>query len=237
MASAARAMDVPVGVAGTVEEAILSRRSIRAYTDRPVPRELIQRLLELAGRAPSGNNIQPWRVYVFTGKPLAALGRAMQEAFLADEPGHGREYEYYTDPLVEPYLGRRRACGWGLYGLLGIGRGDFAASRAYHATNYNFFGAPAGLVFTIDKQLAIGSWLDYGMFLGTLMVAARGFGLATCPEASIASYPKIVRAHAGIGEDEIVVCGMALGYPRADAPINGFQPERTETSEFTTFLE
>lgn len=237
MAGAARAMDVPVGIAETVEGAILSRRSIRAYTERPVPRELILRLLELAGRAPSGNNIQPWRVYVFTGKPLAALGRAMQQAFLADEPGHGREYEYYTDPLVEPYLGRRRACGWGLYGLLGIGRGDFAASRAYHATNYNFFGAPAGLVFTIDKKLAIGSWLDYGMFLGTLMVAARGSGLATCPEASIASYPKIVRAHAGIGEGEIVVCGMALGYPRADAPINGFQPERIETGEFTTFIE
>lgn len=236
MPSAARAVDNPAGVAETVEEAILSRRSIRAYTGRAVPRELIRWLLELAGRAPSGNNIQPWRAYVFTGKPLEALGRAMQEAFLSDQPGHGREYEYYTDPLVEPYLGRRRACGWGLYGLLGIGRGDFAASRAYHATNYNFFGAPAGLVFTIDRKLAVGSWLDYGMFLGTLMVAARGFGLATCPEASIASYPKIVRAHAGIGEDEIVVCGMALGYPRADAPINGFQPERIDPSEFAIFL-
>lgn len=236
MAGAARAVEIPVGVAQSAEEAILSRRSIRAYTGRAVPRELIRRLLELAARAPSGNNIQPWRVYVFTGEPLLALGRAMQAAFLADEPGHGREYEYYTEPLVEPYLGRRRACGWGLYGLLGIGRGDFAASRAYHATNYNFFGAPVGLVFTIDRKLAIGSWLDYGMFLGSLMVAARGFGLATCPEASIASYPKIVRAHAGIGEDEIVVCGMALGYPRADAPINGFQPERIDPSEFATFI-
>ena len=236
MSSPARAKGSAADAAADVEAAILSRRSIRAYAERPVPRPVIRRLLELAGRAPSGNNIQPWRVYVFSGEPLEALGRAMQQAFLADEPGHSREYQYYTETLAEPYLGRRRACGWGLYGLLGIGRGDFAASRAYHATNYNFFGAPAGLVFTIDRALAIGSWLDYGMFLGTLMVAARGFGLATCPEASIASYPKIVRAHAGIGEDETVVCGMALGYPAEGAAINAFQPDRIAPEEFARFI-
>lgn len=228
---------VALGPARDVEEAVLTRRSIRAYSDRPVPRALLERLLELAGCAPSGNNIQPWRVQVFTGKALGALSRAMREAYLADEAGHGREYEYYTDPLHEPYLGRRRACGWGLYGLLGIGRGDYAASRAYAARNYEFFGAPVGLVFTIDRALAIGSWLDYGMFLQTLMLVARGFGLHTCPQASIASYPKIVRAHAGIGDEEVVVCGIALGYARDSEPINGFQPERIPIADFVRFIE
>ncbi len=220
-----------------VEEAVRSRRSVRAYSDRPVPRALIERLLELAGRAPSGTNIQPWRVSVFTGKGLEALTRAMQRAFLENEPGHAREYDYYTEPLSEPYLARRRACGWGLYGLLGIGRGDFAASRAHHARNYEFFGAPVGLVFTIDRTLAIGSWLDYGMFLQTLMLAARRFGLHTCPQAAIASYPRIVRVHAGLGEEVVVVCGMALGYARADERINAFQPERIPVSDFATFIE
>lgn len=225
------------GPARDVTEAVLTRRSVRAFSSRPVPRALVERLLELAGRAPSGNNIQPWQVRVFTGKPLEALTRAMREAFLANEPGHEREYDYYTDRLCEPYLGRRRACGWGLYGLLGIPRGDYAASRAYAARNYDFFGAPVGLVFSIDRALAIGSWLDYGMFLQTLMLAARHFGLHTCPQASIASYPKILRAHAEIGEEEVVVCGMALGYAGADERINTFQPTRIPVSEFATFIE
>ncbi len=225
------------GPARDVEEAILTRRSVRAYSGRPVARALIERLLELAGRAPSGNNIQPWRVHILTGRRLKALSEAMQKAFLEEEPGHGREYDYYTETLFEPYLGRRRACGWGLYGLLGIARGDYAASRAYHARNYDFFGAPVGLVFTIDRRLAVGSWLDYGMFLQTLMLAARGFGLHTCPQASTANYPKILRAHLAIGEEEIVVCGMALGYALSEERINGFQPQRVPVADFASFLE
>lgn len=214
-----------------------TRRSIRAYKPDTVPREVLREIVELGRHAPSGSNIQPWRVHVLTGAALACLGNAIQRAFLSDEPGHVRDYEYYTDPIVEPYLARRRQCGWGLYGTLGIGRGDHDKSKAYRATNYNFFGAPAGLVFTIDRKLEKGSWLDYGMFLQTLMLAARARGLHTCPEASIASYPDIVRRELGLSDDWIVICGMAMGYADPDAVVNTFQPPRIAVDEYAVFLE
>lgn len=214
-----------------------TRRSIRAYKPDAVPREVLREIVELGRHAPSGSNIQPWRVHVLTGSALARLGGALQRAFLGDEPGHHRDYEYYTDPIVEPYLARRRQCGWGLYGTLGIGRGDHDKSRAYRARNYNFFGAPAGLVFTIDRKLEKGSWLDYGMFLQTLMLAARARGLHTCPEASIANYPDIVRRELGLGADRVVICGMAMGYADPQAVINSFQPPRIAVDEYATFLE
>lgn len=214
-----------------------TRRSIRAYKPDAVPREVLREIVELGRHAPSGSNIQPWRVHVLTGSALARLGGAMQRAFLDDEPGHHRDYEYYTDPIVEPYLARRRQCGWGLYGTLGIGRGDHEKSRAYRATNYNFFGAPAGLVFTIDRKLEKGSWLDYGMFLQTLMLAARARGLHTCPEASIASYPDIVRRELGLSADWVVICGMAMGYADPQAVVNTFQPPRIAVDEYAVFLE
>jgi nitroreductase len=214
-----------------------TRRSIRAYKPDAVPREVLREIVELGRHAPSGSNIQPWRVHVLTGSALARLGGAMQRAFLDDEPGHHRDYEYYTDPIVEPYLARRRQCGWGLYGTLGIGRGDHEKSRAYRATNYNFFGAPAGLVFTIDRKLEKGSWLDYGMFLQTLMLAARARGLHTCPEASIASYPDIVRRELGLSADWVVICGMAMGYADPHAVVNTFQPPRIAVDEYAVFLE
>ena len=150
-----------------------TRRSIRAYKPDRVPPRSCARSWHSARQAPSGSNIQPWRVHVLTGATLKRVGAAIQQAFLTDEPGHKRDYDYYTDPIEEPYLARRRQCGWGLYGTLGIGRGDHAKSKAYRAGNYNFFGAPAGLIFTIDRDLEHGSWLDYGMFLQTIMLAAR----------------------------------------------------------------
>jgi len=191
----------------------------------------------LGRHAPSGSNIQPWRVHVLTGAALARLGSAMRKAFLDDEPGHQRDYDYYTDPILEPYLARRRQCGWGLYGTLGIGRGAHEQSKAYRATNYDFFGAPAGLVFTIDRQLEKGSWLDYGMFLQTIMLAARARGLHTCAQASIASYPDIVRRELGISDEWIVICGMALGYADPDAIINTFQPPRIALDEYAVFMD
>jgi nitroreductase len=214
-----------------------TRRSIRAYTTDRVPPATLREIVALAGQAPSGSNIQPWRVHVLTGATLQRLGTAMQQAFLTDEPGHRRDYDYYTDPIEEPYLARRRQCGWGWYGTLGIGRGDHAKSKAYRAGNYNFFGAPAGLVFTIDRKLERGSWLDYGMFLQTIMLAARARGLHTCAEAAIASYPDIVRRELGITPDWIVICGMALGYADADAIVNTFRPPRIELQEYAVFLD
>ena len=219
-----------------VFDAARTRRSIRAYKPDAVPGETVREIVALGRHAPSGSNIQPWRVHVLSGATLKRVGSAIQQAFLDDEPGHKRDYDYYTDPVYEPYLARRRQCGWGLYGLLGIGRGDRERSKAYRATNYDFFGAPVGLVFTIDRGLEKGSWLDYGMFLQTIMLAARARGLHTCAEAAIASYPDIVRRELDIGEQWVVICGMAMGYADPDALINTFQPPRIEVDEYAVFL-
>lgn len=214
-----------------------TRRSIRAYTPATVPRDTLRAIVELARHAPSGSNIQPWQVHVLTGATLARVGGAIRQAFLSDAPGHVRDYAYYTDPVTEPYLARRRQCGWGLYGALGIARGDHEKSKAYRAQNYVFFGAPAGLVFTIDRALEKGSWLDYGMFLQTIMLAARALGLHTCAEASIANYPDIVRRELGLDAGCVVVCGMALGYADAAAVVNTFQPPRIALEDYATFLD
>jgi nitroreductase len=214
-----------------------TRRSIRAYKPDAVPQAVLREIVELGRHAPSGSNIQPWRVHVLTGATLQRLGRAIKTAFLNDEPGHRRDYEYYTDPVFEPYLARRRACGWGLYGRLGIGKGDHEKSKAFRARNYEFFGAPAGLVFTIDRRLEKGSWLDYGMFLQTIMLAARARGLHSCAEASIASYPDIVRRELAIGGDWVVICGMALGYADEREVVNSFQPERIALEDYAIFLD
>jgi nitroreductase len=223
--------------ASDVFAAARTRRSIRAYKPDPVPPETLREIVALARHAPSGSNIQPWRVHVLTGAALERMGNAIQRAFLDDEPDHQRDYNYYTDPIYEPYLARRRQCGWGLYGTLGIARGDREKSKAYRATNYNFFGAPAGLIFTIERRLEKGSWLDYGMFLQTIMLAARAKGLHTCPEAAIASYPAIVRRELGLSADWVVICGMAMGYADPDAVINSFQPPRIAVDEYAVFLD
>lgn len=214
-----------------------SRRSIRAYKPDPVPLQLLRDIVELGRHAPSGSNIQPWRVHVLTGATLKRVGSAIQSAFLSDEPGHQRDYDYYTDPVFEPYLKRRRECGWGLYGTLGIGRGEHEKSKAYRASNYTFFGAPAGLVFTIERKLEKGSWLDYGMFLQTLMLAARAKGLHTCAEASIASYPDVVRRELSLSNDWVVICGMAMGYADNTAVVNTFQPSRIALDEYAIFVD
>ena len=222
--------------ATTVAKAIVSRRSVRAFLATPVPRETLHQLLRIASQAPSGSNIQPWRVHVLTGAALDRLRGAMRRDFLAGEP-HEREYKYYTDPVFGPYLARQRACGWGLYGTLGIAGGEREKSRAYRATNYEFFGAPAGMVFTIDRRLELGSWLDYGMFLQSIMVAARGFGLHSCPEASIAEFPAIIRSQLGVPDSEMIICGIALGYADHQAIINGFRTVREPVAAFATFHE
>lgn len=214
-----------------------TRRSIRAYKSDPVPPQTLRDIVELGRHAPSGSNIQPWRVHVLTGATLKRVGTAIQSAFLSEEHGHKRDYDYYTDPVFEPYLKRRRECGWGLYGILGIGRGDHEKSKAYRASNYTFFGAPAGLIFTIERKLEKGSWLDYGMFLQTLMLAARAKGLHTCAEASIASYPDVVRRELGLSDVWVVICGMAMGYADNAAIVNTFQPSRITLDEYATFLD
>ena len=230
--------NAPVTAASrTAAEAIQSRRSIRAYRADPVPRELIEEVLQLASHAPSGSNLQPWQVHVLSGETLARVGGALTAAFLGDEPGHQRDYKYYTDPLFEPFIARRKVCGVGLYNTLGILRDEKDRMKAQRALNYSFFGAPVGLIFTIDDRLEKGSWLDYGMFMQTIMIAARGAGLHTCPQASIGEFPDIVRRELKLSANQIVVAGLAMGFADADAIVNTFSPPRETISSFATFHE
>ena len=221
---------------GPTDEAIRTRRSVRAFLPTPVPQETVEELLTLASRAPSGTNVQPWKVHVVSGEKRLALSRAMQEAI--DRDGHDsfkREWNYYPERWREPYIGRRRKIGWDLYGLLGIKKGDFEKTERQHRRNYDFFDAPVGLVFTLDEDLEIGSWLDLGIFIGTLMIAARGLGLDTCPQAAIANAHTVLRERLGIPQNEIVICGMALGYENKAAPENALVTERANANEFATF--
>ncbi len=161
----------------------------------------------------------------------------MQSAFLSGEEGHKRDYAYYTEALFEPYLSRRRASGWGMYNVLGIKKGETEKMRAQRAMNFVFFGAPVGLILTIERRLERGSWIDCGMFLQNIMLLARARGLGTCPQASLGEFPDIIRSELNIPAEQIVVGGISLGYPDPDAPINEFQPERELLSEFVTYWE
>jgi nitroreductase len=220
----------------TVEEAIVGRRSNRAFLPQPVPRELIARILEIAGHAPSGSNIQPWRVWVLDGAVKQALSHEMCELYDAGKGGQ-REYNYYPVKWFEPYLARRRACGWGLYGVLGIGKGDKDKMHAQHRRNFLFFDAPVGLIFSVHRDLEQGSWLDYGMFLQNIMLAARPFGLETCPQAAFLEFSHLLQRRLAIPAEQTIVCGMALGYPDRNDPVNAFSPKRIGVEEFVTFVE
>lgn len=213
-----------------------SRRSVRAFLPTPVDRATVQELLELASRSASGSNIQPWKVHVCTGEVRERLSATILQALDRDGPGaYQREWNYYPVNWREPYIGRRRRIGWGLYGLLGIAKGDYEATERQRRENYRFFGAPVGLVFTLDQDLEIGSWLDLGIFLGSLMVAARGHGLDTCAQAAFADFHTLIRPILGIPDTEIVICGMALGHADPDAVVNRLATERAPVAEFATF--
>ncbi|HKM61546.1 MAG TPA: nitroreductase [Acidisphaera sp.] len=219
-----------------VDHAITSRRSVRAFLPTPVPRETVEAILNISARAPSGTNMQPWRVHVLAGEERRRLSDAVRPAFLSGGgPESGSEYAYYPDKFFEPYLSRRRKVGWDLYGLLGIAKGDVARMLAQHARNFDFFDAPVGMICTIDRRLKIGSWLDYGMFLENMMIAARARGLDTCPQAAWAPMHAVVRRVLELAPEELVVCGMALGYADPDAPENRLVTERVPASAFATF--
>jgi nitroreductase len=222
-----------------VDNAITSRRSIRAYLPTPVPRADIEQLLQVAARAPSGTNTQPWKVYVLTGERKRALSAAILAAHNDPEQArlHTEEYAYYPREWVSPFIDRRRKVGWDLYALLGLTRENKAGMAAQHGRNYDFFGAPVGLIFTIDRIMEQGSWLDYGMFLQSIMVAARGRGLDTCPQAAFTQYHKIIEEMLSIPDNETVVCGMAMGYADMDKVENSLVTERMAVSEFVKFLD
>lgn len=235
----------PVDLAETmaaVEAAISSRMSVRAFTPQDVSRETLKDILQVASRAPSGTNTQPWKVYVMQGrsrqtlvdKVCAAHDAMRVDPALAAE--YTEAYDYYPEKWVSPYIDRRRENGWGLYGVLGIGKGDKDKMHLQHQRNYRFFDAPVGLMFTIDRVMGRGSLLDYGMFLQNLMVAARGRSLHTCPQAAWNSFASIILPHIGAGPDEMLVCGMALGYADEQAVVNTFKTPRVPVEAFTHWL-
>jgi nitroreductase len=231
---------VPTGKAETVEDAIATRHSIRAYLPDSVSKESVAEIVDLSARAPSGTNMQPWQVYVLAGAAKEALSRDILAAHDAQhEPGgegHAAEVRYYPREFFEPYLGRRRKIGWDLYGLLGIEKGEKEKMHAQHGRNYSFFGAPVGMIFTIHRDLETGSWLDYGMFLQNVMLAARGRGLHTCPQAAFTQYHKIIRRHLPLTDDEVVVCGMSMGYADPAAIENTLYTEREPVETYTKFV-
>ena len=225
-----------------VEHAITSRMSVRACSNQEVPKETISQLLELASRAPSGTNTQPWKVYVLQGASRDELVTkicAAHDALRADPAlvsVYQEAYDYYPEKWVSPYIDRRRENGWSLYGLLGIGKADKDKMHMQTQRNYRFFDAPVGLMFTIDRVMGRGSLVDYGMFLQSLMIAARAKGLSTCPQAAWNVFGRIVMPHIGAGADEMLVCGMALGYAEPGELVNTFHTPRVPVEEFTRWL-
>lgn len=222
-----------------VDAAIASRRSIRAFLPTPVAREDIEAILDVSARAPSGTNIQPWRVTVLTGAAKERLSDAILKVYHDKEAAseHIEEYAYYPRQWVSPFIERRRKVGWDLYALLGLTREDKVGMAAQHGRNYRFFDAPVGLIFTIDRVLEQGSWLDYGMFLQNIMVAARGRGLDTCPQAAFTQFHRIISEQLGLPANETVVCGMALGYADPARIENSLITERVPVGEFVRFLD
>jgi len=217
-----------------VIKAISGRSSIRAFLPKPVSREIVTAILDAARWAPSGVNCQPWHVAVVTGKTKKQIGDAIIDARSRGVP-QNPDYEYYPKEWREPYQARRKACGIALYKALGIAREDTERRREVWELNYRFFGAPIGFLFFIESGLATGAWMDMAMFVQNVMLAARGHGLETCPQASLAEYPDLVREILGLDKDRLVVCGMSMGYPDLDHPINQYRLSREPVSEFTTW--
>lgn len=222
-----------------VDAVISGRRSIRAYLPKPVERSVLDEIFEVASHAPSGANAQPWKVHALTGDSLQRVTTAVQAVF--DDPEerakHHEEFDYYPSEWIEPFKARRRRNGWDLYGLLGIGREDKAEMKAHARRNYEFFGAPVGLIFTMDRIMGLGSLMDYGMFLQSIMVAAEARGLSTCPMAAFNVFHAIVRDELGLDDSEQVLCGIALGYADPDAVVNQLVNPRAELSEFVVHHE
>ena len=225
-----------------VDHAITSRMSARAFTQQAVSRELITEILQVASRAPSGTNTQPWKVYVLQGATRDVLVDkvcAAHEAIRANPEvakQYTEQYDYYPAQWVSPYIDRRRENGWSLYGLLGIGKGDKDRMHEQQQRNFKFFDAPVGLMFTIDPIMGRGSLFDYGMFVQNIMLAARARGLHTCPQAAWNGFHSIILPHIGAGEGEMMVCGMALGYADETDKVNTLVTPRVPVNEFTHWV-
>lgn len=230
-------------VMNEVDKAITSRMSARAFTQQAVPRALLEQILEVSSRAPSGTNTQPWKVYVLQGASrdnLVSKICTAHDAVRANPElaaNYKEEYDYYPTKWISPFIDRRRENGWSLYGLLDIGKADKDKMHAQHQRNYKFFDAPVGLMFTVNRVMGRGSLIDVGMLLQNVMVSARGHGLHTCPQAAWNGFANIIMPHIGAGEDEMLVCGMSLGYADETDKVNSFHTPRVAAAEFTKWLD
>ena len=222
----------------TVMQALMSRRSIRAFLSDAVDETILRQIFDHARRAPSSSNTQPWKAYVLTGEARDALSRKILTVYNDPEADklHEEEFAYYPLKWTSPFIDRRRELGWSLYSLLGITRDDKTRMKAQLGRNFGFFGAPVGVIFTMDRNMEQGSWLDYGMFLQSVMLMARAFGLDTCPQAAFNRYHRIIAEHLALPDDEIVVCGMSMGYADLSQPENTLVSRREEVDDFVRFL-
>jgi nitroreductase len=214
-----------------IEEAIRSRKSVRAFTDQPVEQETIQRILELSQRSPSGTNTQPWHAYVCTGSVKDAIVADVCDLFDQGKASKYEDFDYYP-PVWEPvHRDRRRELGWDLYGLLGIEKGDRARTAEQSKRNFKFFDAPVGIFFTTDAYLGRGSWFDAGLYMQTVMLAARAEGLHTCPQAAWISFQEPIFKHLNIPKDQVLLSGLALGYEDTSAIENTLVSKREDISK------
>lgn len=226
-------MTAPVSAPVSAIDAVTGRRSVRRFTSTPVPEDTVRAILAASARAPSGTNSQPWAVHVATGETRARL---VTETIAAAKAGEGKDdYEYVPKPWWEPYISRRRKVGFDLYALYGIKKEDMAARTAAALRNFEFFGAPVGLFFFMDRRLKLGSWLDCGMFMENVMIVARAHDLETCPQQAWCSYAHVVRRVLGLSEDMVLLSGMSLGYEDTAAPENRLVTEREPVDGFTTW--
>ena len=211
-------------------DAVAGRRSIRRFLPDPVPEATVDQILTAASRAPSGQNMQPWLVQVVTGETRARLSTMVAAAVRADE--RSDEYAYFPAEIRDPYRARRRKVGFDLFALYGVGRDDHAGRQEALLRNFDFFGAPVGLFFTMERTWGYGAWIDIGNFMTNVMTLAPAFGLATCPQQAWAEYGAAVRRVLPVPDDHVIVSGMALGVPDHEAVVNGLVTERVATSEF-----
>jgi nitroreductase len=218
----------------TLDEALKVRKSVRAFRPDPVPLDLLKEILELARCSPSGTNIQPWKVHVVAGETRRRLEKEVL-AHRETRPADASAEFPRTSKRKEPYTTRMRTLGKAMYGLLGIPKGDEAANWRQWGRNYQFFDAPVGLIFTIDKDLDAMSFIDIGIFMQSIMLAAKSRGLDTCSQGAWNSFWSVTRRVLNVPDDEYIVCGMSLGYADETAPVNTLVAEREPLDSFATF--
>ncbi|MDB2590333.1 nitroreductase family protein [Candidatus Thioglobus sp.] len=217
-----------------VKTALAQRKSTRAFLNKEVPIATINAILEQAKTAPSGVNTQPWKVAVLSGQSKKDLEQKMESEFRAGNKGV-MDYQYYPEQWEAQYKDRRKACGLLMYSTLQIKREDKQRQLDQWAANYRAFDAPVMLLFFIDKVMEKGSYLDYGMFLQSIMLSAVEHGLATCPQAALAEYPEIVKKALGY-EDQVLICGMALGYEDTTEDVNSYRTEREDLDKLVRYF-